>query len=121
MPHISHYKYACIIHGSTRVWGRPDGAEIPTWDDLSDHARDLAALAVEKLLGEPPHTPEELHEIWAQPLRDLGWVCGPGWCDQKKHHPCLVPYDELPESEKIKDHLWSAMIEVFRKIEEGKL
>lgn len=29
-----------------------------------------------------------------------GWTHGPTWNDAAKSHPCLVAYDELPESEK---------------------
>ena len=41
-----------------------------------------------------------VHEIWAdQRLKD-GWRIGPARDDAKKEHPCLVPYEELPEGEK---------------------
>jgi len=40
-----------------------------------------------------------VHDVWAaQRLRD-GWTLGPR-SDAARTHPCLVPYDELPESEK---------------------
>jgi hypothetical protein len=40
------------------------------------------------------------HETWAQQRIRDGWQYGPERDDKKKHHPCLVPYEELPESEK---------------------
>jgi ryanodine receptor 2 len=40
------------------------------------------------------------HEVWAaQRIKD-GWTFGPNRDDAKKKHPCLVPYEQLPESEK---------------------
>jgi hypothetical protein len=43
---------------------------------------------------------ENAHDVWAaQRLRD-GWRYGPWRDDRSKRHPCLVPYDQLPESEK---------------------
>ncbi len=43
---------------------------------------------------------ENTHEVWAaQRLRD-GWTYGPRRDDATKKHPCLVPYADLPESEK---------------------
>lgn len=40
------------------------------------------------------------HDTWAlQRLKD-GWRYGPKRDDTKKEHPCLIPYEELPESEK---------------------
>ena len=40
------------------------------------------------------------HEVWsAGRIRD-GWTYGAERNDAAKHHPCLVPYEELSESEK---------------------
>jgi len=44
-----------------------------------------------------------VHEVWAKNRIDQGWTFGPARNDQLKQHPCLVPYDKLPESEKIYD------------------
>lgn len=38
--------------------------------------------------------------LWASQRIQDGWIWGPVRNDEKKHHPCLVPYDELPEKEK---------------------
>ena len=43
------------------------------------------------------------HEIWARQRLQDGWRYGPRRDDARKLHPCLVPYDELPESEKVYD------------------
>lgn len=43
---------------------------------------------------------ENAHEIWAQQRIKDGWSLGDKRNDKLKKHPCLVPYDELPESEK---------------------
>jgi ryanodine receptor 2 len=41
-----------------------------------------------------------VHEVWSQTRINDGWTYGPERNDAQKKHPCLVPYDELPESEK---------------------
>lgn len=43
---------------------------------------------------------ENVHDIWAQSRMEQGWTYGPERNDELKHHPCLVPYGELPEVEK---------------------
>ena len=43
---------------------------------------------------------KNVHEVWAQTRIQQGWTYGPERNDALKHHPCLVPYEELPESEK---------------------
>jgi len=43
------------------------------------------------------------HDVWAIGRITEGWVYGETRDDKLKHHPCLVPYDDLPESEKAYD------------------
>jgi ryanodine receptor 2 len=43
---------------------------------------------------------KNVHEVWAKSRIDEGWVYGPERSDELKQHPCLVPYEELPEIEK---------------------
>ncbi|MBQ3285463.1 MAG: Ryanodine receptor Ryr [Ruminococcus sp.] len=43
---------------------------------------------------------ENVHDIWAQGRIKEGWTYGKERNDALKQTPCLVPYDELPESEK---------------------
>lgn len=43
---------------------------------------------------------ENVHEVWSEGRMKEGWVFGEVRNDAKKETPCLVPYDELPESEK---------------------
>jgi 8-oxo-dGTP pyrophosphatase MutT (NUDIX family) len=43
---------------------------------------------------------ENTHEVWAQQRKREGWTYGPRRDDVNKHHPCLVPYAQLPASEK---------------------
>ena len=40
------------------------------------------------------------HEVWAVGRMNDGWTYGETRDDAKKHHPCLVPYEELSDSEK---------------------
>ncbi len=43
---------------------------------------------------------KNVHEIWAENRMKEGWVYGPRRNDSKKENPCIVPYKDLPESEK---------------------
>lgn len=43
------------------------------------------------------------HEVWSQQRLADGWLWGEDRDDKRKLHPCLVPYEELPESEKAYD------------------
>ena len=43
---------------------------------------------------------ENAHEVWAVNRLAEGWSFGPERDDNKKENPCIVPYSQLPESEK---------------------
>ena len=46
---------------------------------------------------------KNVHEVWAESRISQGWTWGPERNDALKHHPCLVPYEDLPEVEKAYD------------------
>lgn len=48
-----------------------------------------------------------VHEVWARSRMAQGWTWGPERDDAARRHPCLVPYDELPEIEKEYDRATS--------------
>ena len=43
---------------------------------------------------------ENVHEVWSAERLSQGWRYGKERDDVLKMTPCLVPYSELPESEK---------------------
>lgn len=43
---------------------------------------------------------KNVHEVWSETRIQQGWTYGEQRNDELKTHPCLVPYEELPESEK---------------------
>jgi ryanodine receptor 2 len=43
---------------------------------------------------------KNVHEVWAQSRMEQGWTYGDERSDELRHHPCLIPYEELPEIEK---------------------
>lgn len=57
---------------------------------------------------------ENAHDVWARQRIAEGWTYGPQRDDMAKKHPDLVPYGELPESEKEYDR--SAAMETLKAI-----
>jgi hypothetical protein len=43
---------------------------------------------------------ENAHDLWAVQRMKDGWSWGPKRDDAARKHPCLVPYAELPDTEK---------------------
>jgi len=50
---------------------------------------------------------KNVHEVWAKNRIAEGWTYGTVRDDALKQHPCLVPYEELPESEREYDRATS--------------
>jgi hypothetical protein len=74
---------------------------VPKPIDTSGIALDRDILALGELLA------KNTHEVWAAGRIAEGWTYGPARDSEKKTHPCLVPYEELPESEKEYDRATS--------------
>lgn len=67
---------------------------IPKPIDTSGVELSEEILALTELLA------QNTHDIWAQQRIAEGWRYGPRRDDNKKEHPCLVPYEHLSEEEK---------------------
>ena len=57
---------------------------------------------------------ENTHEVWAKGRLEQGWRYGETRNEEQKTTPCMVPYNELPESEK--DYDRSTAMETLRLI-----
>jgi RyR domain len=53
---------------------------------------------------------ENTHDVWARQRLADGWTLGPRRDDATKQTPCLVPYAQLPEEEKVYDRQTAAEV-----------
>ena len=68
----------------------------------------------EELLELMESVAKNIHENWAAGRIKDGWVYGEKRDDEKKTHPCIVPYEELTEAEKDYDRVTS--VETLKSI-----
>lgn len=54
------------------------------------------------------------HDTWAAQRFEDGWILGPQRDDHARTHPCLVPFEELPEEEKVYDR--NAATELLKRV-----
>ena len=67
---------------------------------------------------------KNVHESWAQERIKQGWSYGANRDDEKRHHPCIIAYEDLPEEEKMYDRNTSVetlklILKLGFKIEKG--
>lgn len=70
---------------------------VPDPIDTSNVYLDEEILALSEFLA------KNTHDIWAKERISQGWTYGNVRNDEKREHPCLIPYEALPDSEKIYD------------------
>ena len=43
-----------------------------------------------------------------------GWSWGPVKDPERKQHPCMVPYDQLPQEQRAKDYIFRAIVNTYK-------
>lgn len=89
----------------------------PAWEDAPEWQRKSALAGVEGALA--GNTPEQSHAGWLALKIVEGWVWGPVKDPEKKKHPCMRPYAELPPDQRAKDALYLAVVRATAKALEG--
>jgi hypothetical protein len=107
---------ARVVHETLRAYRAALGEEpLPAWDDAPEWQRTATLAAVEFRLANPDAGPAAQHDAWAADKRAAGWTYGAVRDDAARTHPALVPYDQLPESERRKDALVAAVVHALAK------
>lgn len=81
-----------------------------SWDECEKWQRESAIKGVEFAIENPNVTPADLHTNWMCDKITEGWSYGETKDAEKKTHPCLVEYHKLPHEQKVKDHLFQAVV-----------
>lgn len=94
--------------------GQGDDSQ-PTWEDAPEWQKNSAFNGVMYHLHNDV-TPEMSHENWLKQKLAEGWVYGTNKDPERKTHPCMKRYEELPKYQRTKDHLFKAVVDSFRPL-----
>lgn len=102
---------ARVCHEANRAYcvGLGDGSQ-PSWEDAPGWQRASAMSGVRAVMEGTAVSPESQHEAWCAEKVAGGWVYGVEKDAERKTHPCLVPYGELPAAQRRKDVLFRAVV-----------
>lgn len=108
---MTTHDIAAVCHEANRVYCQSlgDASQLP-WNLAPQWQRDSAVNGVEFHQANPDSKPEDSHNNWLAVKLADGWKYGPVKDADKKEHPCCVPYEELPETQKVKDKLFIAIV-----------
>lgn len=112
-----------MCHEANRVYCRLIGdVSQPPWEDAPDWQKESAIDGVKKFIAyrnlsrlPSGNTAIDQHNSWLTTKLKDGWRYGPVKDAAKKEHPCLLPYEYLPDEQKRKDILFIAVVEAFLK------
>lgn len=112
------YKLAALIpavakacHEANKAYCESLGDDSqPAWKDAPQWQKDSAINGVKFHMMNPESTPEDSHINWTQEKAADGWKYGPKKDPEAKEHPCMVPYEELPEAQRAKDAIFVAIV-----------
>ena len=83
--------------------GIGDTSQLP-WDNAPEWQRTSCLNGVKLVLDGAG--PREAHDSWLAEKEATGWKHGPVKDETRKEHPCMVPYDRLPDAQRRKDSLF---------------
>lgn len=102
---------ARLCHEANRVYCESVGDfSQADWDKSPEWQKTSAINGVKFHLANPQATAENSHENWFKEKQEDGWQYGPAKDTIRKLHPCMLPYNQLPEKQRIKDHIFRAMV-----------
>lgn len=105
---------ARVAHEVNRAYCLALGdASQPAWEDAPDWMKDSANAGV-SLHWHDDHGPEASHAAWMAHKVADGWVYGPAKDAERKTHPCIVPFAELPPEQQAKDFIFRAVVHALR-------
>lgn len=109
-------RIAQVCHEANRAYCSTIGDNSqPPWETAPVWQRESARAGVDlHMMGD--FGAEASHISWSKQKFDGGWVYGALKDPDKKTHPCLVPFSELPPEQQMKDHLFRAIVHSFKAV-----
>lgn len=110
---VMYIAKAC--HEANRVWCQANGDDSQKhWDEADQWQRDSAISGVKFKVNNPGAGDDAQHNSWMKEKIEDGWVYGEVKNSNDKTHPCIVPFDQLPEFQQKKDALFCAIVDALK-------
>ena len=80
------------------------------WSEAEQWQKSSAEAGVQFAMQNPDASVDAQHNAWCADKLAAGWKYGPVKDADKREHPCLVAYAELPVAQRRKDLLFRAVV-----------
>jgi hypothetical protein len=106
---------AAVCHEANAEYCRQLGDfSQPSWNDAPEWQRESAMNGVNYHLENPEAGDDASHQNWMREKVADGWVYGPEKNPDRKEHPCIVPFDQLPREQQLKDRLFRSIVHALK-------
>ena len=114
-PSLEVLQIAMVCHQANKAWYEAnDDNSQKDWHGAEEWQRQSAIMGVEFRLGNPNAGKDSQHNAWMQDKVNDGWVYGDVKDAVAKTHPCIVPFEQLPEFQQKKDALFCAIVDSLK-------
>lgn len=104
-----------MCHAANKAWCEQyDDFSQKPWEEAEQWQRDSAVKGVQFRLDNPDAKEDSQHNAWMADKVNDGWVYGEVKDATAKTHPCIVPFNELPEFQQKKDRLFCAIVDALK-------
>lgn len=106
---------APICHAVNKAWCEANGDHTQKhWAEAEEWQRQSAIKGVDFRIANPTAGEDAQHNAWMEDKIKDGWKHGETKDITLKTHPCIVPFNELPEFQQKKDRLFCAIVDALK-------
>ena len=113
-PEIVVPQIARAAHQANKVYCESlgDKSQVP-WENAPEWQLESTIDGVQYRLANPGAPVSAQHIAWLKEKEEAGWKYGPEKDPEKKEHPCMMPFAELPDKQQFKDHLFVGIVRLY--------
>lgn len=106
---------ARVCHETNKAFCETQGDHSQkSWEEAEGWQRESAVAGVYFRLQNPDAVHDAQHNAWMADKIAAGWVYGETKNPEAKTHPCIVPYEQLPDFQQRKDALFCAIVDALK-------
>ena len=118
-PRLEHV--ARLAHNVYRAYMTSVSKLSLPYDSLDPHTKESLLDGVVSVLVGAVKSPQQSHENWLRFKADAGWIYGEELDRERKQHPCICSFDNLPITERVKDYLFVFSVQAANQMYEDIL
>lgn len=86
-----------------------------SWEQAEQWQKESAIKGVEFAIDNPNAPASAQHDAWSEDKIKNGWKFGEVKDADAKTHPCLVPFEDLPFEQRVKDVAFKQVVNSLKK------